>query len=165
VSLHGRGEWYRYESADVSTALVPQLEDRGWRTSAGATATLSPRWTVDGSYGVEHGPGASGRFIDGSATYTPTGRHTFALYGGTLARPLELRYYDATSRWIGGRADWQIGSQRRVWGDVALVDDDRDRPDASASSLTQVRVRAGVSLSLGSDADRMRLPPARPTKR
>ena len=82
-----------------------------------------------------------------------------------MGGPLELRYYDATSRWIGGRAEWQIGSQRRVWTDVALVDDERDRPDAGASSLTQFRVRAGVNLAMGSGADRPRLPPARPTAR
>ena len=36
LSLHTRGELYRYEETDVSTALVPQLEDAGWRASAGA---------------------------------------------------------------------------------------------------------------------------------
>lgn len=163
LSLHGRGERYRYESADVSTALVPQLEDRGWRASTGATATLNPRWTLDGNYGLEHGPGASARFADGAVTYTPSERYSFDVYGGTMARPLELRYYDATSRWIGGRAEWQLSAQRRVWGDVALVNDDRERPDASASSLAQFRLRAGLSLAFGSGADRTPLPPARRT--
>lgn len=165
LSLHGRTEQYRYEDAEVSTALVPQLEDRGWRTSAGATATPSPHWTIDANAGIERGPGASARFADGSVSWSPVERYALAVYGGSLARPLELRYYDATSRWIGARAEWQIGLQRRVWGDVALVDDERDRPDASASSLSQVRVRAGVTVSLGTDADRVRLPPARPAGR
>jgi hypothetical protein len=130
----------------------------------GAVATLTPRWRLDANVGLEHGPGAAGRFVDGAATYA-TERYSFALYGGTMARPLELRFYDATSRWIGGRADWQFDTQRRVWADVALVGDERERPDASASSLTQVRMRAGVRLSFGSDTDRMPLPPARRTGR
>lgn len=163
LSLHGRGEQYRYESADVSTALVPKLQDGGWRASAGATATLDSRWTLDANYGLEYGPGAAGRFADGAVTYTFNEKYSFDLYGGTMARPLELRYYDATSRWIGGRTEWQLSAQRRVWGDIALVDDDRERPDASASSVTQFRLRAGLSLAFGSGADRTPLPPARRT--
>lgn len=161
LSLHGRGESYRYESADVSTALVPDLQDRGWRASAGATATWGPAWTLDANYGLERGPGAAGRFVDGAVTYALNEKFSFDVYGGTMARPLELRYYDATSRWIGGRTEWKLSAQRRVWSDVALVDDDRDRPDASASSMTQFRLRAGLSLAFGSGADRTPLPPAR----
>lgn len=165
LALHGRAERYVYESAGISTALVPQLEDRGWRTRIGATATINERWTLDGNYGLEYGPGASARSADAALTYTPSERFAFDLYGGSLARPLELRYYDATSRWIGGRFQWQHSEQRRVWSDVALVGDDRERPDASASSLDQLRVRAGLSLAFGSGADRTPLPPARPTPR
>lgn len=162
VSLNARAERYRYENAHVSTALVPDLQDDGWRASAGATATLNPRWTLDGNYSLEHGPGASGRFSDGSVSYAPNEQYSFDVYGGTMARPLELRFYDATSRWVGARAEWQLNAQRRVWGDVALVDDGRTRPDAAESSLSQCRVRAGMSVSFGSGADRTPLPPARP---
>ncbi|MEX2177213.1 MAG: hypothetical protein WD801_00790 [Gemmatimonadaceae bacterium] len=165
LSLRGRGERYRYESADVSTALVPDLQDRGWRASAGATATWGSAWTLEANYGLERGPGAAGRFADGTVTYAPNERYSFDFYGGTMARPLELRYYDATSRWIGGRTEWQLTAQRRVWCDIAFVNDDRDRPDASASSLTQFRLRAGLSLAFGSGADRTPLPPARRTGR
>jgi hypothetical protein len=165
LSLHGRAERYRYESAEISTALVPQLEDRGWRARIGATATMNARWTFDGNYGLEYGPGASARSVDAALTFTPSERFAFDVYGGTLARPLELRYYDATSRWIGGRLQWQHSEQRRFWGDVALVGDDRERPDASASALDQFHLRAGVSLAFGSGADRTPLPPARPTVR
>ena len=165
LSLRARGERYRYEDAEISTALVPRLRDRGWRASTGATATPNPRWTIDGNYGLERGPGASARFADGSVTYAPNERLSFDVYGGALERPLELRYYDATSRWIGARGEWQLSGQRRAWADIARVSDDRDRPDASASSLAQFRVRAGLSLELGSGADRTPLPPARPTER
>ncbi len=165
VSINGRAERYRYESAEVSTGLVPQLEDRGWRARLGANAALSDRLAFDGNFGIERGPGASARSADASVSYTPGERVSIDVYAGTLSRPLELRYYDATSRWIGGRAQVQMGEQRRVWADVAAVGDDRDRPDAGASSLDQFRIRAGVSLAFGSGADRTRLPPARPTRR
>ena len=165
LSLRARGERYEYEDAEVSTALVTGLQDGGWRTSAGVNATLRQRWTFDGSGGAEFGPGASSRFLEASADYTPSDAYSFGVHAGVVERPLELRYYDATSRWIGGRAQWQITDQRRVWGDASLVDDDRDRDDAGASSLASVRIRAGVSLDFGSGADRTPLPPARRTPR
>jgi hypothetical protein len=161
LSLRVRGEAYRYESAEVSTALVPELEDRGWRVSTGGVMTLSPRWTVDANGGLERGPGASGRFADVALAWAPNDQYAFDLHGGAVGRPLELRYYDATSRWIGARGERSLGGQRRVWADVSVVDDERDRPDASASSLGQVRLRSGVSLSFGSAADRLPLPPGR----
>lgn len=161
LSLHARGEAYRYEDAEVSTALVPDLTDRGWRASAGGTATVDSRWSVDANVGLERGPGASGRYGDATVSWVPNDRYSLDVYGGAVARPLELRYYDATSRYVGGRAEVSLGSQRRVWADVALVDDERDRPDESASSLSQFRLRTGVTLSFGTNADRMPLPPAR----
>lgn len=165
LSLRARGEAYRYEDANVSTALVPDLEDRGWRTSTGATVTINPRWTLDANAGVERGPGAAGRFGDAAVSWMPNARYAVDVYGGAIARPLELRYYDATSRWIGGRGEVSLGDQRRVWTDVAFVDDDRDRPDAATMSLGQVRLRLGLTLSFGTTADRMPLPPGRrPTR-
>ena len=160
ISLRARGEAYWYEDAEVSTGLVPQLEDRGWRANGGATATLNSHWTIDADAGLEYGPGASGRFGNASVTWMPNDRYSFDLYGGTLDRPLELRFYDATALWVGARAEAGLGVQRRLWADVAFVDDDRDRPDAAASSLSQVRLRAGLTLSFGSTADRLSLPPA-----
>jgi hypothetical protein len=161
LSLSVRGERYWYDDAEVSTGLVPQLVDDGWRSSAGATARVGRGWTVDATAGLERGPGASGRYADVALTYAPGDQYSLDLYGGTMARPLELRFYDATSRWVGGRAEWRITPQRRAWADVAFVDDQRERPDAGASSLSQLRARAGVSVAFGSGADRSPLPPAR----
>jgi hypothetical protein len=161
VLAHARGERYRYEPAGVSTALVPELERDGWRGGLGATATLNEQWSFDANLSAEHGPGASGRFVDAAVTYAMNDRLTLDAYGGTLSRPLELRYYDAASRWIGARAEWLASPQRRIWADAAYVDDDRERPDAGASSLEQLRLRAGISLAFGSAADRTPLPPAR----
>lgn len=162
LSLQGRGERYRYDPAEISTALVPDLEDRGWRLNSGATATLGSQWILDGHYGLEYGPGAAGRFVDGAVSWMPNTKYLLNLYAGSMARPLELRYFDAKSAWVGGRAEWQVTSQQRLWTDVAFVTDDRNRPDASAWNASQARVRAGLSLTFGSQADRLLLPPALP---
>jgi hypothetical protein len=165
LTVNARGETYKYQDAEVSTALVPHLQDGGWRTRLGAAATVTSRWTLEGSYGIEHGPGASARSFDASVSFAPSENVAFDAYAGTLSRPLELRYYDATSRWIGGRMQWQRSDQLRLWSDAAIVSDDRDRPDANRTSLSQVRARAGVSVTFGSGADRTPLPPARPALR
>ncbi len=165
LTLHGRGELYRFENAEVSTALVPDLEDRGWRASGGGTLTLNPQWSVDGNLGLEHGPGASARFADAALRWTPNANYTFDVHGGALDRPLELRFYDATSVWVGARGERQFGTQYRLWAEAQVVHDERERPDPAASSLSQFRIRTGVSASFGTSADRLPLPPARPTRR
>ena len=165
LSLHTRLERFRYSEAEVSTGLVPQLEDRGWRLRLGANGALGSRWTADGNLELETGPGASTRSGTVSIGYRMGERLALDAFVGALSRPLELRYYDAESRWIGMRAQFNESDTRRVWADAALVSDERDRPDAGASSLDQVRLRAGLTISLGNAADRLPLPPARPTRR
>jgi hypothetical protein len=163
LSIDARGERYWYEKAEASTAVVPRLADRGWRTRVSATATLNSRWSADAGYGRDRGPGASSTSADISISYTPGSAYAFDAYVGTLARPLELRYYDATSRWLGLRGQWLFNDRWRFWGDVAFVSDDRDRPDATAWTLDQFRLRSGVTLNFGSTAERTALPPARRT--
>jgi hypothetical protein len=161
LSLRARGEAYQYEDAGVSTSVVPATEDDGWRVSAGATFTLSPQWAIDANAGAEHGPGAAGRFGDVAVTWLPDDRYALHVYGGALERPLEFRFYDAASWWTGGRAEFALSGQQRVWADVTYVDDQRDREDAAAWSLDQVRFRAGLTISFGSSVDQVPLPPAR----
>ena len=164
LTIDARGESYRYEDAEVSTGLVVGLEDAGWRANGRATATVDSSWTIEAGYGREYGPGAAAAFSDAVISFAPGGRYSLDLYGGTVARPLELRYYDARTRWVGARGELRLESSRRLWAEVALVDDARERPDAAASSLSQIRVRSGFSMAFGSGADRQPLPPARPIR-
>jgi hypothetical protein len=161
-TFRARGELYWYDSAGVSTALVRTLQDRGWRTSGGATALLDARWSIDGSLGWEFGTGAAGRYAELSADFAHTDALTIGGQLGVVDRPLELRFYDATSRWIGVHGTWQLGQGRRIWSDVSFIGDKRDRRDRAASSLDQLRVRAGMSMTFGRGIDRVPLPPARP---
>lgn len=160
LTLRARGERYWYESAEASTPLV-DVEDRGWRVSAGGTLTPVPRLAIDASWLAEFGPGASAWYLDGVLTYSPSDRLSVSAYGGTLERPLELRYYDGDATWIGGRAEWRAGNRWRLWADAAWFDERRERPDPAAASLDQIRLRSGITLAFGTDADREPLPPAR----
>ncbi len=160
LQLRARGERFWYESTEATTALA-SVEDRGWRASAGATLTAIPRLTLDASWLEEFGPGAASRFLDAMVSFAATDALNLAVFGGSLERPLELRFYDAEATWIGARAEWRSGPQWRLWGDASWFDERRDRPDPAASSLDQFRLRGGVTITFGTDADRVPLPPAR----
>jgi len=160
LTVRGRGERFWYDAAEASTPLV-DVEDRGWRASLGASATPDSRLSLDLSWLGEFGPGAASRFIDASVSYRVSSRLDLSVYGGSLARPLELRYYDAEANWIGGRAEWRTSGQWRLWADASWFGEKRKRPDAAGSSLDQLRLRSGLSLTFGTNADRPPLPPAR----
>ena len=161
LSLRARGERYWYEGADVNTAIVGPLQDEGWRFGWGATARIGAQWSLDGGYTAEFGPGASARSFDAALTWTPSNQIELTGYGGTLERPLEFRYYDAETRFLGARGDWRPRSDWRLWLDGGWYKDERNRPDNAASAWDQLRLRGGVTFTFGTDADRLPLPPAR----
>lgn len=160
LQLRSQAEWFRYEPADVNTPSVP-LEDRGWRWSLEGTYTPAPHWTVDLNGHGEFLPGASSRGIDGRLTWRPASRLDLSLDGGSLERPLELRFQDAGVQYAGGSAAYRIDDRWQVGATVDRYWDSRDRPDAASFDWDQWRMSARVSLTLKSDADRW-LPPARP---
>ncbi len=162
LALRARGERYWYEDTGVTTALVA-VEDDGWRFGWGATAARG-RWSLDGGYSAEFGAGAAARSLEAAVTYAATAAWSVTGYGGSLERPLELRYYDAELRYAGLRGEYRPGPAWRVWADAGYYDDQRERPDAAASAWNQLRLRGGLSVSFGTNPDRVPLPPARRTR-
>lgn len=161
VQLRGRGEWFRYDPADISAPAVT-LENSGWRWGVEATVTPDQRWTVEAGGHAEFQPGASSRGIDGRITWRPRDALNLALSGGSLERPLELRFQDAGVIWAGGSAAWHAGERWSVGLTLDRYWESRDRPDAASFDWNQWRMSARVSLTLRSGADRWVLPPARP---
>ena len=161
VQVRGRGEWFRYDAADVSAPAVT-LENSGWRWGLEATVTPALRWTVEAGGHGEFQPGASSRGIDGRVTWRPRETLDLALSGGSLERPLELRFQDAGVTWAGGAASWHDGTRWSVGLTLDRYWESRDRPDAASFDWNQWRMSARVSLTLRSGADRWVLPPARP---
>jgi hypothetical protein len=164
VRLRARGEWYRYEDAGVSVPEVT-LEDRGWRWAVEAAVTASPRWTLQAAGHEEFGPGAASRGLEGGVTWRPRDGLDFSVQGGSLERPLELRFQDAGVTWTGVSGDYRIAERWRFGLSLDRYWDSRDRPDAAAFDWNQWRMSARISLALRSGADRWVLPPARPAGR
>ncbi|NOT07412.1 MAG: hypothetical protein HOP28_04315 [Gemmatimonadales bacterium] len=161
VRVGARGEWFRYDPAEVITPNVT-LEDSGWRWGVDATYAPGTQWQAETRVHGEARPGASSSGFDGAFTWRPNDALTLSARGGSLERPLELRFQDAGVIWAGGSATWRSGERWSLGMSVDRYWESRDRPDAASFDWNQWRVSARVSLTLRSDADRWALPPGRP---
>lgn len=160
VQLRSRVEWYRYDNADVNAAGL-SWKEQGWRWAVDGTIAPADQWAVDvGTHG-EVQPGASSAGADIRLAWRPTSVVDFALSGGNLARPLELRFQDAGVTYVGIAAGYRTGERWRLDVAVDRYWEARDRPDAASIDWNQWRLSARASLTLRSSADRW-LPPARP---
>jgi hypothetical protein len=120
-----------------------------------------PSWTIGLSGHGELAPGASSDGADVRASWRPRDRLELSVEGGSLERPLELRFQDAGVRYAGGSADYRAGERWRLGVSVDRYWESRDRPDAASFDWNQWRLSGRVSMTLRSSADRW-LPPARP---
>jgi hypothetical protein len=135
----------------VSTPLV-DYETSGWRFSWGATYRLHERWTLDGGYRSESGPGAASRGFEGALTYTLRDVLSLGIPAATLDRPLEFRFDDASVDLYGVTAEYHASSRLRLQLDASRYLETRARPDAAAFDWNQVRVSGRIVLLLGGGA-------------
>ncbi len=159
LRLRADGERYWFDDSGAETALT-SFEDRGWRTSFAVTALVSPTLTLDGGYHAEVGPGAHSRTWDARATWLPEPNLTLSAFGSTFTRPLELRFDDAQVDAVGIDAAFRASERLQLTLAGAQYFEERRRPDAGAFDWNQFRLQARITWVFGSDADRLRLPPA-----
>jgi len=159
LTVHTRAERYQF---DDTGALTPSMavEDRGWRVQTGAAWAPATRWSLEGGYHAEFGPGAASRGVDLRATWLPTSALWVSAHGARMRRPLELRYSDADLTVVGVDAEYRPSPRWRVGLQAASWREERTRPDASALDWNQVRLAARLTLLFGSNADRLPLPRA-----
>jgi hypothetical protein len=160
LQIQARAEWFRYDDTETSTPTVT-IEDRGWRWGLDAALTPDPQWKIEAGAHREIQPGAASGGLNGRVAWSPSQSLRMSVQGGSLVRPLELRFQDAGVTWAGAAVDYR-GAER--WTAGLSVDrywESRDRPDAAAFDWDQWRLSARVSLTLRSAADRW-LPPGRP---
>ncbi len=159
LRLRAGGERYWFDDNGAETGLAT-FEDRGWRVSFSATATVTPTLTLDAGYHDESGPGAASRSWDARASWLPIPDLSLSAFGSTLARPLELRFDDAQVDAVGVDAGYRVSERLQLALSGAQYFEDRRRPDPGAFDWNQFRLQARITWLFGSDADRMRLPPA-----
>ena len=159
LRLRAGGERYWFDDSGAETGLAT-FEDDGWRLSFSATAYALPTLTLDAGYHEEFGPGASSQSWEGRATWLPLPALSLSAFGSTFLRPLELRFDEAHVDALGLDAAWRVSERLEVALSGAQYFEDRRRPDAGAFDWNQFRLNARVTWAFGSDADRLRLPPA-----
>ncbi len=159
LTFRVRAEGYRFNDAEVLTPGV-SVEDHGWRFETGATWAPVPGLSVDGSYQSEFGNGSSSRGFTGRVTWQPIPSVSLGAHAARLQRPLELRFNDAELTSVGGDLEYTPNPRWRFGVQLIRYDESRDRPDTSAIDWDQFRLAARVSLLFGTNADRVRLPPA-----
>ena len=159
LRLRVSGERYWFDASGAETALA-SYEDQGWRTSLSATAQVNHELTLEAGYRAESGPGAASRTWDGRVTWLPAPNLTLSAFGSTFFRPLELRFDDAQVDAIGVDAAFRPSERLQLALTGAQYFEERQRPDAGAFDWNQFRLYARASWVFGSNADRLRLPPA-----
>jgi hypothetical protein len=159
LRLQAGGERYWFDDSGAETGLAT-FEDRGWRLSLSATALASPTLTLDGTYHEEFGPGAAARSWDARVTWLATRDLSLSAFGSTLTRPLELRFDEAHVNAVGLDAGYRVSERLQLALSGAQYFENRRRPDPGAFDWNQFRLQARIAWLLGSDADRLRLPPA-----
>jgi hypothetical protein len=159
LTVRARGEHYRFRDAEVFTPNVT-VEDRGWRFETGATWTPLPVVTLEAGYQSEFGPGSSSRGLTGRVTWEARPDLSLGAQAARLRRPLELRFNDAELTSFGLDGEYRPNPRWRFGLQAIRYQEDRNRPDASALDWDQFRFAARVSVLFGTNADRVRLPPA-----
>lgn len=149
LTLHVTGQAYRYDATGASAPLTT-TQSSGWRVAWDGAYAVSPKWTVDGGYHAEFGPGASSRGVTGGVTYAATERFNLGAHAGTLDRPLEFRAEDASVWMIGAAATFRPSDRWNVQADATRYAESRQRPDASGFDWNQVRISARLSFFFGS---------------
>ena len=160
LRLRASGQRYAFDAAEAATPLVT-YETSGWRLAWGATLSPVSRFTIDGGYHAEFGPGAASRGFEGAVGFTPVKVFTIGVQAATLERPLEYRFDNASLTLYGLNAEYR-SSRWRVQLDASRYVEDRQRPDSGAFDWNQLRVSARVVLLFGGSAGGglTHLPPA-----
>jgi hypothetical protein len=158
LDLHGSGERYWYSDPEAATPLL-NVDNDGWRWSAGAGASFATDWSAGADYQREFGPGAASNGVTLSLSWQPSPLLGLSATGGRQVRPLEFRYNQSELTWFGLQADVRPTDRLRLSAGATRYAENRNRPDASAFDWNQVRLVASVSWLLGSGADRPILPP------
>jgi hypothetical protein len=159
LHVHATGERYHYDDAAASTPLFV-IQTSGWRFSWDADYALDPRWSVDGGYHAEFGPGAASRGFSGGVSFAAGDRVTLHAHAGTLARPLEFRSEDVAVRMYGVRMELRPNDRWRVQTDATAYAEARHRLDASGVDWNQVRLSARVVWTFGSGLPSAAVPAA-----
>lgn len=102
LQLGASGGYRRYGNTNTGVATIPLRTD-GWRVGVNGSWRPVTEWTLDGSYGMDVGFGASRSDADAALRWAPSDRFDIALRGAALQDIYEFRV--GTGRVLGAGVD------------------------------------------------------------
>lgn len=133
-----------YEDTNTVVVLSP-LTDTGWRGAAGGTLRPAERWSIDGQYRVEWGPGAFLSSGDVGVRWTPSERFDVGATATAFQQIEEFRVGDGRTYGLGVNFGAALLSGARLSGGASVF---RQRPDGRASERDWDQFRAWTSLRI-----------------
>lgn len=105
------GGWRKYGDTETVVVFAP-LEDTGWRGEAGGTWSPASRWTLNGGWRLEWGPGGFLNSGDASVRWDASTRLGVTAGATTFQQIEEYRLGDG--RALGGSLGLDIGVTERI---------------------------------------------------
>jgi hypothetical protein len=163
LQLRSTLEYFWYGDTHTSTPLVSVL-DHGWRGTLAAGYRLGTAWTTDATVEFDRGVGAAATDLQGQVRWSPRGKLSLSGHLGTVSRPLEFRYNDATLVWLGAQGEYQASERLRVTLLADWLHDNQKEPDVGGFGWSQLRISLRASWFLNSRADLVPLPKGLPRR-
>jgi hypothetical protein len=152
LGLWVSGGWRKYGDTQTTVVLEP-LRDTGWRAEAGGAWALDPRWTLNGAYHLEWGPGGFLNSADVSVRWSLDERVGVSLSGMSFQQIEQYRLGDGRA-WGGGLSvDAEIVRRLSVVAGGSLIRHDQEGGGVQ-SPWNQARAWTTLRLEVGSDAGR-----------
>jgi hypothetical protein len=149
LGLWATGGWRRYGDAGTAVVLRP-LEDQGRWAGAGVSWQTSEKWTLQGDYHLEWGPGGFLSSGDASLQWKPTRRVSLSATGTTFQQIEQYRLGEG--RAYGGGLNFDLGvSDRTSFMGGLSVMRLRNQGGAVNSPWNQTRGWSALRIQVGDD--------------
>ncbi len=143
------GGYRRYNNSGTGVESLEMRTD-GWRVAENAAWRPSATWSVNGSYGMDVGFGASRSDADAAIRYSPSDRFDVSLRGAALQDIYEFRV--GSGRVFGAGVDlgYELTSTLRFAGDAMLYHQTTER-QPNMADWNQWRGGVRLEWSVGSE--------------
>lgn len=143
------GGYRTYEDAGATVILEP-LTDDGWRAGAGVHYQWSPRWSLDGRYDLEWGPGGFLNSGDVTARFAPSERLSVGLSASTFQQIEEFLVGEGRAFGAGASFDLAVTDRISLAGGASILRH-RDGGTARRSPWNQSRGWTSLRIGIGGD--------------
>jgi hypothetical protein len=140
----------RSYGATGATVILEPMRDNGWRADLGVHYAPALRWTLDGRYQLEWGPGGFLSSVDGTARYRVNERVSVSVTALTFQQIEEYRLGQGRAFGAGATADYALTERLGLSGGFSMIRH-RDGGNVFTSPWNQGRAWTSLRFDLGGD--------------